>query len=238
MINYVHTYSMRLFIGLLVIVVGLNCQQHQAFILLKSEIQEDGMRKVMQQLSKNYFSVISPDVLQSALQRNKAYIFQLEQIDEARLNEDLIAQKKLLLQELQKEQLEWSTWKKDPSRYNAAAEIKRILAHSQMSSEEKLLAVQQTFRQSAAYYQAAKKNLVQPLPERIQLASQKQILGLQFLAEEFPKAIRKEGNDQVRTQSLIEDAQMMQVQLKDYIAFCESMWFEHLDTLYKKESSR
>jgi hypothetical protein len=100
--------------------------------------------------------------------------------------------------------------------------------------DQRLIDINRRLEMAEPYYQAAKFNLRRPSPERSQLASQKQILGLRLLSVDLPDSIRLSSLKREQYQYLLTTSRAAHLQIKDYIAFCESIWFEHLDSTLQK----
>lgn len=119
----------------------------------------------------------------------------------------------------------------DPALYNIGEHWKRSLANRVRPLNERLNIIKIQMELSSDYYNAAKRNLQKPNPDRTGDALQSQLLTLDFLDTELTAALQaaalslqeKEAFQQVLTKARIE--------VKDYLAFCQSLQFEHRDSL-------
>lgn len=119
----------------------------------------------------------------------------------------------------------------DPALYNIGEHWKRSLANRVRPLNERLNIIKIQMELSSDYYNAAKRNLQKPNPDRTGDALQSQLLTLDFLDTELTAALQaaalslqeKEAFQQVLTKARME--------VKDYLAFCRSLQFEHRDSL-------
>jgi hypothetical protein len=222
--------------GLLLCLLAGGCAQDEAYRQLVAQIEEDEMLTAMQQLTDAASSctVIRPDLLDSALIRNDRYRRRLLLIAEKRLSQAQIQERDSLLRAMADRRTDWRQWQTDPARYNLSAEVKRLLSRRQFSIDERLLAIDLCLSNAVQYYQAARQNLRRPSPDRTQLAAQQQILGLRLLMEELPDSIQRASLAQEQRRQLMDRTRNARLQLKDYIAFCESIAFEHRDSLLRQ----
>lgn len=210
------------------------CRPGQAYERLIGQIQQDTILSTMERSGRAHFAVIPSELLDSALQQSRHYLFALDRLQLQKLNREQRAGVDSLQRRLRENFERWSRYRSDPSLYNIAAEIKRQLGRSDLSLENKLQFIGQRLEEAEIYYRAAKQNIRMPSPERSQLAVQKQILGLKLLSEELPDSIRQASLPEADRQVLLVKVEKATLLLKDYLAFCESLWFEHLDSLVQK----
>ncbi len=81
-----------------------------------------------------------------------------------------------------------------------------------------------------AYYHTAKLLLEQPDPERTLVAIEQDLETLRQLREALPKLLENAQPDDATRQQLTQQAYQARLALKDYLAFCQSLYFEHSDT--------
>lgn len=221
---------------LLLCLLAGGCSQDKAYRQLVAQISSDEVLTAMQELTGVLSSctVIRPDLLDSALIRNDRYRRGLSLIAEKQLSQAQVQERDSLLRAMADHRRHWQQWQTDPARYNLSAEVKRLLSQHQFPINERLLAIDLCLSNAVRYYQAARKNLRRPSPDRTQLAAQKQILGLRLLIEELPDSMQRASLAQEQRRQLIDRTRSARLQLKDYIAFCESIGFEHRDSLLRQ----
>ncbi len=125
-------------------------------------------------------------------------------------------------------------YRHDPSAYNLGGALKQVLAAEQIPLSRRLKAIKTQMEQAPRYYECAKANIFAPIPERCRLAAQKQRLTLDFLNNELQDSLGRlePGGEEARQfQSAVEEARLA---VKDYLAFCESLYFEHQDSLINR----
>lgn len=218
---------------LLLCLLAGGCAQDEAYRQLVAQLSQDEVLSAMHEITgaSSSCTVIRPDLLDSALIRNDRYRRRLLLITEKCLSGTQIQERDSLLRALTDHSHNWRQWQTDPARYNLSAEVKRLLSQHQLPINERLLAIDLCLSNAMYYYQAARENLRRPSPDRVQLAAQKQILGLRLLMEELPDSIQQASLATKQRRQLIDNTQNTRLQLKDYIAFCESIGFEHRDSL-------
>ena len=121
--------------------------------------------------------------------------------------------------------------RQDPSTYNLGGALKQVLAEERVPLPLRLNAIQNQMKQATAFYQAAKANLTAPLPEKCRLAAEKHRLSIEFLNNELMDSLRSSTVSRPEMLSFQEAAEEARIALKDYLAFCESLYFEHQDSL-------
>lgn len=216
-----------------IVAVLAGCRPNAAYHQLSRQIREDSLLIALHRSSQSDFPLLPPPLLDSALYRAKGYQLELQQLERGTLNEEEKRHLDSLARGLRARTQDWMQYQKDPARYSLGATIKRRLSQQDQSLEEKLRSIETCLDQAGPYYRAAKENIQAPAPERIRLATQKQVLGLRLLTQELPDSIRKAPLDEPNKQKLRRKLDEARLHLKDYIAFCESLWFEHLDSLQR-----
>lgn len=185
------------------------------------------------QNSQEEYPLHSIAVLKNLKKREQAYLElkkRLNQFEYDKLNQTNQALFKQLHQKIVQAQGKLTPFFEDPSLYNLGGILKEILADSQLNLEEKLQRIEQTLSKSSSYYELAKENLVRPKAEKIELAVQKQILSINFLFSELSDSITHSKIEKEMLQRLEREKTTTKLVLKDYIAYCESLYFEHRDS--------
>lgn len=119
----------------------------------------------------------------------------------------------------------------DPALYNIGEHLKRSLADRVRPLNERLNIIKTQMELSGDYYNAAKRNLQKPDPDRTGDALQNQMLTLDFLDTELTAALQAaalSSHEKEAFQKVLTKARM---EVKDYLAFCRSLQFEHRDSL-------
>lgn len=119
----------------------------------------------------------------------------------------------------------------DPSLYNMGGQLKYILVQNSQTLKTRLKIIQQHLIGVEEYYQVGKTLLATPLPNRAQLGAQKQLVALQFLDSELKDSIALAGLNKQELEALNNHIAQAKIVLKDYLAFCESLYFEHHDSI-------
>lgn len=119
----------------------------------------------------------------------------------------------------------------DPSTYNMGGQIKAILSQKSMPIKARLEIIQKHLIGIEAYYKAGKLLLSDPLPNKTQLGAQMQLVALQFFNSELKDSIDVSNLSQEQREALYFHLNQASLTLKDYLAFCESLYFEYQDSL-------
>lgn len=219
---------------LLALVVFVSCQPDREYRQLIEQVSQNGILSAMEQTMQPNFAVISPEILDSALHHSRTYQDVLSRLDLQNLSRDQRTQLDSLQRNLRANINRWEQYRSDPSLYSISAEVKKQLTRQDLSLEERLRIIGRRMDVAEEYYRAAKINIRSPLPERSQLAAHKQILGLRLLSEELPDSIRQAALPHADSRELLQKVKRTTLYVKDYLAFCESLWFEHLDSLVRR----
>lgn len=113
----------------------------------------------------------------------------------------------------------------DASLYNLGGHLKVALSQTQSPIENRLLTCDSLLSKAPAYYAAAKQKLKTPLPDRLELAVRKQVLGLYFLTNHLPDSLAtlKVGQQENWQKNTV----MAKRAMKDYIAWCNSQLIDY-----------
>ncbi len=123
----------------------------------------------------------------------------------------------------------------DPSSYNLGAYLKITLAQSGIPINERLRTISKQMQAADAYYAAARNNLIHPDPERTRTAIQKHLLILDFFDNELQDSLIAHGIDVHDRPELSKGIAQSKLHVKDYLAFCQSLIFEHRDSTLLRE---
>jgi len=115
----------------------------------------------------------------------------------------------------------------DPAAFDIGGTLESLL---QMDSEMRLQRLETCLASAPAYYETAKTLLRRPDPERTLLAIEKQLQTLRLLRDSLPALLAASRLDEASEQSFLEKTYRAKLAVKDYLAFCESLHFEHSDT--------
>lgn len=176
--------------------------------------------------SPDSFYVVSPTELLEEMGRMDITYAQLYHLKDSILPQSHWAKRRQYLADIEQLRSKWSSCRQDPSLYNLPGYCKKLLTTEGTSLPEKLGFIQEHLAESEAYYEAAKQLIADPLPNKTLLAIQKQVFGLEFLAKELPDSMARAGFVPELAQRFTTDLQRTRLVVKDYLAFCESMYFE------------
>lgn len=176
--------------------------------------------------SPDSFYVIAPTELLEEIRRMDSIAKQLESLGDSILPSSHWSKRKIYQEEIAQLRDKWSSCRQDPSLYNLPGYCKKMLTAEGTSLPEKLGFIQEYLVNSEAYYAAAKELISDPLPNKTLLATQKHLLGLSFLAKELPDSLAKAGYVPELSQRFKTDLNRTRLVVKDYLAYCESLYFE------------
>ena len=129
-------------------------------------------------------------------------------------------------------------YRNDPSVYNIGGQIKQVLARENLRLEEKLGIIGKLLERTGEYYEQARRNIYRPVPGKARIGSQKQLLTLQFLQGELQDSIASAGIAAAERDEILKLAGEARIEIKNYLAYCESLWFENQDSLQTRNGSR
>ncbi len=118
----------------------------------------------------------------------------------------------------------------DPAAFDLTTQLAELLGESDAPVEKRLQGVERCLENAPAYFETAKQLLRRPNPERTLQAIEIQTNTLKLLRESLPKLLTAAAADEVVRQRVLEKAYRAKLAVKDYLAFCESLRFEHSDT--------
>jgi hypothetical protein len=150
------------------------------------------------------------------------------------------AEKRALYEELNRYLLEldahFSSFQSDPSIYNLGGRLVQNLSDPRLNSEEKSQRCLQHLEKASLYYRTAQLCIKRPAPERLQLAIQKQLAGLQLMEGALPDSLQQWNLPAERHNQFQKALYIAQLACKDYVAYCNSLLFEKREAvLFSKE---
>lgn len=172
------------------------------------------------------FYLSSPEALQQQFAHLDQAYAQLDGLKTAILPASQWSQRKELLNRIATIKAKWSACRNDPSLYNLPGYCKKILSDETTPLPERLILIQKKLEGSQTYYRAAKQLIVAPLAPKTLLGAQKHLLGLHFLAHELVDSLQHAAftveQEQIFKSTLVQSRFVV----KDYLAFCESLYFD------------
>jgi len=180
-----------------------------------------------QQLALN---ILSPKQLQMEKAFYKKHQAQLERIDPRHLTKKNKMAYRLLERDILTRLAFLTQLQRDPALYNLGGKLKAKLAQPEIPLEARLQHIGHLLADADKYFQTAKNNLHMPHPEQTDLSIEKQLLTLVFLQSELSDSIAQADlNPQERTALQSKNNQAI-IAVKDYLAYCKSLQFEHRDS--------
>ena len=138
----------------------------------------------------------------------------------------------LLLQQLEREWTNWEPYRSNPSLYNLGGLLKKQLVEAEGVKVDSL---HHLFDKAETYYQYAQRNLLVSDISLYRLAAQKQYLTLEFLRGELPDSLDRMPLSHQERADLDDKIGQTRRIIKDYLAFCESSFLNHRDSVYQGE---
>ncbi len=120
--------------------------------------------------------------------------------------------------------------RRDPSVYNLGGWIKQTLSDERSPISYRLDKINELLINASDYYAAAKDNLYNPLPGKCRLGAQKQLLTLELLSGALRDSIQQAPLKAANKTNMLNHLDAAKLAVKDYLAYCESLWFEHQDS--------
>ncbi len=222
MTNTPNTPTLLLLLGLL---LGACQQKPSAFDRWLAKYELDDPLAYFEQ-SPDSFYVVTPLELLEEVNRMDKTRGTLENLKDSILPQSHWQKRRYYLQEIDSLKEKWSSCQQDPSLYNLPGYCKKLLVVQDVSLPEKLGYIQDQLKESESYYRAAKELIDTPLPNKTLLAVQKHLFGLNFLQKELSDSLSKANlvpESRLRFQT---DLERTRIAVKDYLAYCESLYFE------------
>lgn len=178
--------------------------------------------------------ILTPAALDSITQRCRSYRLQADALG-ARHSSPKANTALLRIDQLLTDcEARLSAARSDPSWYNLGGHLKTTLAQRDIPLPKRLATLHDQMALTKDWYAAARQNLRSPQPDNTRLAIRKHLLALEFLRQELPDSIAQSSLPEAEKQRCLQAAANTQLQVKDYIAFCQSLLFEHQDSLLRQ----
>lgn len=214
--------TLLLLIGLL---LGACQQKPSAFDRWLAKYELDEPLAYFEQSPDSFYVVAPIELLEEIGRMNRTYS-QLESLKDSILPQSHWGKRRHYLHQMDSLQEKWSSCHEDPSLYNLPGYCKKLLVMDDVSLPEKLGFIQDHLRESDKYYEAAKQLVDHPLPNKTLLAVQKHLFGLGFLQKELSDSLDQARFVPELRQSFRTDLERTRLAVKDYLAYCESLYFE------------
>lgn len=179
-------------------------------------------------------SIIEPEQLRAEQTYYSGFQNKLESIDQQRLTPKNRGIYQTLSQEVSARLAFLDQLRHDPALYNLGGKLKVTLSRPETPLPTRLEMIEAQLREAMHYFAVAKENLQSPKPEKTQLSIEKQLLTLEFLQSELPDSIALAQLDEAKKAALFDQLQHATLAVKDYLAFCKSLQFEHRDSTFLK----
>ncbi|NET30896.1 MAG: hypothetical protein F6K19_02685 [Cyanothece sp. SIO1E1] len=213
----------------LLVLIGLllgACQQNpSAFDRWLAKYELDEPLAYFEQSPDSFYVVAPLELLEEVSRMDRTYA-QLENLKDSILPQSHWGKRRLYLHQMDSLKEKWSSCHQDPSLYNLPGYCKKLLVSEDVSLPEKLGFIQDHLKESDKYYEAAKVLVDNPLPNKTLLAVQKHLFGLNFLQKELADSLYQARFVPELRQSFRNDLERTRLAVKDYIAYCESLYFE------------
>ena len=122
----------------------------------------------------------------------------------------------------------------DPGAYNLGAHLQSVLSTAPAPAADPWPVVDTLLHQSASFYDQAKKILQSPEYDPTLQAIAQQEQTLSWLEDELPGTLRNAPLDDARINKLEAGITKARFAVKDYLAYCRSLAFEHQDSLLNR----
>lgn len=148
--------------------------------------------------------------------------------------------KKIMHQQLQdylrKLESHFSSFQTDPSIYNIGGHLVQVLHEASLNPEEKSRRCLLPLESASYYYRNAQECIKKPGADRVHLAIQKQLAGIQFMEKDFRDSLQSWNLSAGQLQRFDKALYIAKLSCKDYIAFCNSLVFEQKESgLFSKD---
>lgn len=228
-------FTLLICIGLMLIVFVYFSNPNVVFQNFQQSFTQTYDRQIAPLYDSIYhLPIIEPKILHAEKRFYEYYLMRILdfQRQQGRLN-DGNKQEQIRLQQTIQAQLEKiKQLRSDPSLYNLGGALKQTLSQDSATLEARLLRIDQQLAEADWYYVVAKDNLWKPIPEKSNLALEKQLYTLRFLQSELRDSINASSLTETERKQLANKISQAQLAVKDYLAFCRSLQFEHQDSTF------
>lgn len=215
------------------------------FIVWRNADPTIRFRKLQEKLSADYqniaykdsmvFVVMEPEQVIGSINRLKYYQREFQRFQPAALKSLHQKERERINQLINQQILLWQKTQQDPSLYNIGEPLRSILQNVELSLQNRLQQIENQLQLSESYYTAAKSNLIFPDSTKIQPAMQQQLQTLRFLQKELPDSLRNANLQAPQRVIFLANTKKATLAVKDYLAFCRSLWFEYQDSTFQKQ---
>lgn len=174
--------------------------------------------------------VFTPELMDSIGVACAAFRAQTHRISQRRLKPVALASLDRANEFLTQYETLLQTLRTDPSYYNLGGYLKTTLAQEKTPLYWRMPVIKAQMLRSGPYYAAARRNLSRPDPGRARIAVQKHLLTMEFLEGELRDSVSAAGLDPFETEEILGQLYQTRLEVKDYLAFCRSIIFEHRDS--------
>jgi len=126
----------------------------------------------------------------------------------------------------------------DPAVFDIGGTLAPLLQRDSGALELRLQSIEKCIDNTPAYYETAKQLLQRPDPARTLMAIEKQLQTLRLLRDSLPALLQTAALDKTSAQRFSEKTYRARLAVKDYLAFCGSLHFEHSDTTLVRKLGR
>lgn len=180
-------------------------------------------------------SILTPDQWRREQSFYKKYQARLGRIDPRHLTEKNKIAYRYLERDIHSRLTFLKQLQQDPALYNLGGKLKAMLAQPETPLKKRVQHIGRLLADSGQYFQAAKNNLRHPIPKQTELCIEKQLLTLDFLQSEWTDSMNRANLSSQEKATLQAQTDQAVLAVKDYLAFCKSLQFEHRDsTIYRR----
>jgi len=116
---------------------------------------------------------------------------------------------------------------KDPTLYNFGSHLQKKLQSEDTPLNKRLEQINWQLQHASQYYTLAINNLVKPDSTKFQTAIQQQLQTLRFFRSELKDSLERATLPASQQQMIRQHTYGATIAVKDYLAFCRSIWFEY-----------
>ncbi|MFM9948881.1 MAG: hypothetical protein ACKV1O_13160 [Saprospiraceae bacterium] len=126
----------------------------------------------------------------------------------------------------------------DPAAFDIGRTLETLFQNDSGALDGRLTRIEKCLTQAPAYYETAKILLRRPDPEQTLLAIENQLQTLRLLRDYLPALLATARLEEATKERISQKAYFAKLAVKDYLAFCESLHFEHSDTTLVRRLGR
>lgn len=231
MILFLYKVRRDFFFGLTLLVSLSSCSENAKLEKLLDRHHDDFHSIFYEWQPPNPINISHTDSLTARIDFISQHQIKLSKIDSNQLNDFKRKEWRNFHNRLEEEKQHWQSYFHDPSLFDVTNYLKNTLLTQETLGDtlQYLQALKKELSRVPQHFERIKQIINQAEPDKANLAVQKQILFLRFLQLELPRFLEQSALYQTEKDAVTSEVRLVELAIKDFIGFCESLVFEHFE---------